>query len=78
MTTVSFVYSAVAENQEQEIKKQIDDLKQDKEIQEPMKAKIIDSLNAMLPSENNKAVIKKLMQDQGYVAKLKALTEVGG
>jgi hypothetical protein len=75
VTTVSFAYSAVAENQEQEIKKQIDDLKQDKEIQEPMKAKIIDSLNAMLPSENNKAVIKKLMQDQGYVAKLKALTE---
>ena len=75
VTTASFAYSAVAENQEQEIKKQIDDLKQDKEIQEPMKAKIIDSLNAMLPSENNKAVIKKLMQDQGYVAKLKALTE---
>ena len=75
VTTVSFAYSAVAENQEQEIKKQIDDLKQDKEIQEPMKAKIIDSLSAMLPSENNKAVIKKLMQDQGYVAKLKALTE---
>jgi hypothetical protein len=29
----------------------------------------------MLPSENNKAVIKQLMQDQGYVAKLKTLTE---
>jgi hypothetical protein len=75
VTTVSFAYSAVAENQEQEIKKQIDDLKQDKEIQEPMKAKIIASLIAMLPSENNKAVIKKLMEDQGYVAKLKSLTE---
>jgi hypothetical protein len=75
VTTVSFAYSAVAENQEQEIKKQIEDLKQDKEIQEPMKAKIINSLNAMLPSENNKAVIKKLMQDQGYAGKLKTLTE---
>ena len=41
VTTVSFAYSAVAENQEREIKKQIDDLKQDKDIQEPMKTKII-------------------------------------
>jgi hypothetical protein len=75
VTTVSFAYSAVAENQEQEIKKQIDDLKQDKDIQDPMKTKIIASLIAMLPSENNKTVIKKLMEDQGYTAKLKALTE---
>ena len=29
----------------------------------------------MLPSETNKTVVKKLMEDQGYVAKLKALTE---
>jgi len=75
VTTVSFAYSAVAENQEQEINKQIEDLKQDKDIQEPMKTKIIASLVAMLPSENNKVVIKKLMEDQGYLAKLKALTE---
>jgi hypothetical protein len=75
VTTVSFAYSAVAENQEREIKKQIDDLKQDKDIQEPMKTKIIASLVAMLPSETNKTVVKKLMEDQGYVAKLKALTE---
>jgi predicted transport protein len=75
ITTVSIAYSAVAENQETEIRNQIEDLKNDPELTEDARAKITESLLSMLPSENNKKIIRTLMDLPEYQAKLKILTE---
>jgi hypothetical protein len=75
ITTVSIAYSAVAENQEQEIRNQIDDLRNDPELNDESRRKIAESLLSMLPSENNKKVIRDLMAIPEYDAKLKTLTE---
>ncbi len=75
ITTVSLAYSAVAENQEEEIRAQIEDLRNDPELTEDSRARIAESLLSMLPSENNKKVIRDLMGAPEYAAKLKTLIE---
>ncbi|MFO1089650.1 MAG: hypothetical protein U1E46_08725 [Hyphomicrobiales bacterium] len=75
ITTVSIAYSAVAENQEEEIKKQIEDLKNDSTLTDEARKKITESLLSMIPSENNKKIIRDLIADPGYDAKLKLLTQ---
>jgi hypothetical protein len=75
ITTVSLAYSAVAENQEAEIRNQIEDLNNDPELTEESRRKIAESLLSMLPSDNNKKVIRDLMALPEYEAKLKTLIE---
>lgn len=72
---VSFAYAALEDGQEQAIRDQIEDVKADTSLDETARTRMIASLNALIPSEGNKAVIKKLNEDPSYREKLKLLDE---
>ncbi len=73
ITTVGFAYTGVIDDQSGDIKQQIDEIRADAELAQDMKDRMAASLNAMIPSENNRKVIQELMNDPAYVEKLKQL-----
>jgi hypothetical protein len=73
ITTLSFAYDNSIDDQTNDIKQQIDELKADTEMAEDMRERMIVALNAMLPSENNKKVLEGLKTDPAYTEKLKLL-----
>ena len=77
ITTASFTYSNVIDDQTDDIKQQIEDVKEDPEIAQDMKDRMIKSLQAMIPSENNRKIIEKLTEDPAFSDKIKSL-EVEG
>ena len=70
---VSFGFGAVTEKQDEQIQKQIETVKQDKELAEDKKTRIIASLNALIPSKGNIDIIKQLLADPVYKTKLQLL-----
>jgi hypothetical protein len=72
-TAVGFAYAAIVDDQTTDIEAQIADLEADTEIATDMKDRMIASLKAMIPSDNNKKVIKDLLDDPVYGDKLKQL-----
>ncbi len=75
ISSVGFAYSALNNDEESEIRAQINAIRQAPDIEADAKATMITSLEAMIASENNKSIIRQLMQDQYYAAKLKLLDE---
>jgi hypothetical protein len=75
ISSVGFAYSALTEDQTEEIKLQIEDIKRDTSIAEDMKTKMVTSLSAMIPSDNNRKVVQALIDDPQYTDKLKLLVE---
>ncbi len=73
---VSFAYNALGEGQEQAIRDQIADVRADQTLDESTRARMIASLNALIPTEANKTVVRKLRDDPKYQEKLKLLEEV--
>ena len=73
ITSVGFAYGAVKDGEEEEILQQISEIKADAEIEADAKTQMIASLQAMIASTNNKSIVRQLMQDEYYAAKLKLL-----
>lgn len=73
ITTVGFAYEAITDDQTADIKLQIEDVKNDTTLAQDLKDKMIASLNAMIPSDNNKKIVQELMDDPAYADKLRLL-----
>lgn len=75
ISSVGFAYSAITHNEEDEIRQQIIEIQIDAQIDAEAKRKMITSLEAMIASDNNKSIIRQLMQDEYYSERLKFLEE---
>lgn len=73
--SVSFAYAAVASTQEQEILQELENIRDDASLDAELKKSLIESLQSMLPSDENKNVVRKLNEDKVWAEKLKALSE---
>ncbi len=73
ITTVSFAYTGIIDDQSADIQSQIEEIQNDAELAADMKDRMIASLKAMIPSENNRKVIQELIDDPAYTEKLKQL-----
>lgn len=75
ITTVGFAYTAITDDPTADINAQIEDIQKDETIAKDLKDRMIKSLNAMIPSENNRKVVQALLDDPSYADKLKLLEE---
>jgi hypothetical protein len=73
ITTLGFAYSGITNDPTADINQQIAEIQGDTKIAQDMKDRMIKSLKAMIPSDNNKKVVQELMKDQAYAEKLKQL-----
>jgi hypothetical protein len=73
--SVGFAYSVLLNDDTADIKQQIEEIKSDTALAQDMKDRMIASLTASIPSENNKKVVADLMKDPTMAAKLKLLDE---
>jgi len=73
ITTLGFAYTGVTDDQSADIKQQVAEIEADTELAQDMKDRMVASLKAMIPSENNKKVVEDLMKEPGYTDKLKQL-----
>lgn len=75
ITSVGFAYSAIVDDQSSEIALQIEEIRKDTTLAQEMKDKMIESLSAMIPSDNNRRVVEDLMKEPAYADKLASLIE---
>ncbi len=73
ITTVGAAYSNIIDDQSTDIKQQIEEVEKDTELAQDMKDRIITSLNALIPSENNHKVVQEMIDNPAYAEKLKSL-----
>ena len=73
ITTVGAAYSNIIDDQSTDIKQQIEEVEKDTELAQDMKDRIIASLKALIPSENNHKVVQELIDNPAYTEKLKLL-----
>ena len=73
ITTLGFAYTGVTDDQSADISQQINEIQADNQLAQDMKDRMIASLKAMIPSENNKKVVQEMMKEPAYVEKLKLL-----
>ena len=73
VTTLSFSYSNVLNDQTADIKQQIADVTADNTMAQDMKDRMVKSLNAMIPSDNNRKIVDELIKDTSYADKIKLL-----
>jgi hypothetical protein len=73
ITTAGFAYTGVVDDQSADIKSQVEEITADTELAQDMKDRMIASLTAMIPSDNNRKVIQALIDDPAYAEKLKQL-----
>lgn len=69
---IGFAYDAVLEGHESDVEQQIETLRDDHTLDESLRRDLIASLSALIPSENNKQVLRDLLEDPIYRDKLKA------
>jgi hypothetical protein len=77
ITTLSFAYDNLRDDQTKVIEEQISELQADTEIAQDMKDRMIQALKSMIPSPNNKAIVDTLNADPVYKEKLKLLETEG-
>ena len=77
VTSVSFAYSALTDNLADDLASQIADIEKDTSLAQDLKDRMIKGLKAMIPSENNKRIVQKMIDDPAYTEKLKLLAEEG-
>ncbi len=75
--SVSFAYDGIVDDATAEIEQQIKEIDADTQLARDMKDRMISSLRAMVPSENNRKVVSELMSDAGYLEKLELLGSGG-
>lgn len=73
ITTLSFAYTNVLDDQTADIKQQIEEVTADTEMAQDIKDRMIKSLKAMIPSDNNHKIVEDLMKDPAYSEKIKQL-----
>ena len=73
ITSLGFAYSGVTDDPTADIKQQISEITADTSLAQDMKDRMITSLNAMIPSDNNRTVVAEMMKDPVYAEKLKQL-----
>jgi hypothetical protein len=73
VTTASFTYTNIVDDQTDDIKQQIEEIKKDAGLSQEVKDRMSSSLAAMIPSDNNRKVIEELMKDPAYTEKVKIL-----
>jgi hypothetical protein len=73
VTTISFAYGNIIDDQTDEIKQQIEEIKVDTEMAQDMRDRMIAALSAMIPSDNNKKIVEDLIKDPVFGEKVKAL-----
>ena len=73
ITTVGAAYSNIIDDQSSDIKQQIEEVQKDAELAQDMKDRIVASLNALIPSENNRSIVQQLIDNPAYAEKLKLL-----
>ncbi len=73
VTTISFAYANIIDDQTDDIRQQIDEIKADTEMAQDMRDRMIAALSAMIPSDNNKKIVEDMIKDPVYGAKVKAL-----
>lgn len=77
VTSVSFAYSAITDNLADDLATQIAEIEKDTSLAQDLKDRMIKGLKAMIPSENNKKIVQKMIDDPAYTEKLKLLAEEG-
>jgi hypothetical protein len=79
ITSISIAYLALNDDPTADIKAQIEEIRNDTELAQDMKDRMIASLTATIPSENNLRVVREVNMDAVYAEKLKLLaTEAEG
>lgn len=73
ITTVGTAYSNIIDDQSTDIKLQIEEVENDTELAQDMKDRIITSLKALIPSENNHKIVQEMIDNPVYAEKLKTL-----
>lgn len=73
VTTLSFAYTNVLDDQTADIKQQIEEVGADTEMAQDMKDRMVKSLKAMIPSDNNHKIVEDLIKDTAYSDKIKLL-----
>jgi hypothetical protein len=76
ITTLGFAYTGFTDDPTAEIKEQIGEIEADTALAQDLKTRMISSLNAMIPSVNNRTVVAELIKDPVYAEKLKQLETV--
>jgi hypothetical protein len=75
ITSVSFAYAALSGTHEDEIRQELDNIKNEVDLDEQMKKSLIEGLQSMLPSDNNKKIVADLNKQKDWAEKLKLLEE---
>ena len=75
ITSVGLAYSALNEDPSDNVEQQIAEIKADTNLAQDMKDRMVKSLSAMVPSQNNRNVVQELVKDNTYSEKLKLLSE---
>ncbi len=73
ITTVGFAFSNLLDDQTADIKQQIEEVKNDTEMAQDMRERMVQALSAMIPSDNNRKIVEEMMKDPVYGEKLKQL-----
>jgi hypothetical protein len=73
VTTVGAAYTNINDDQSADIRSQIEEVQKDAELAQDMKDKLIASLNALIPTENNRKIVQQMIDDPAYAEKLKLL-----
>ena len=73
ITTVGAAYSNIIDDQSTDIKQQIEEVENDTELAQDKKDRLITSLKALIPSENNYKVVQGMIDNPVYAEKLKTL-----
>ncbi|MFN4142957.1 hypothetical protein [Aestuariivirga sp.] len=73
VTTLGLTYGSIIDDQTADLQQQIKEVEEDTELAQDIKDRMVKALKALIPSENNKAVIEGLMADPVYGEKLKQL-----
>lgn len=73
ITSLGFAYSGVTDDPTADIKQQIAEITADTSLAQDMKDRMIASLSAMIPSDNNRKIVAEMMKDPVYAGKLKQL-----
>ncbi len=73
VTTLSFAYTNALDDQTSELKQQIGEITASTEMAQDVKDRMVKSLTAMIPSENNAKIVADLIADPTYAEKIKLL-----
>ncbi len=72
---IGFAYSSLLEGSDEAIEEQIREVERDGTISPERKKSLIRNLRVLIPSENNRKIVKDLMDDPVYSEKLKLLDQ---